>query len=114
MLNLDVGQVINKPSLAGLFDELGFLLSPDLWTEVLAEQIAQQQGIDSLGEKHWRVIHHIRAKYLEVGGLPAMRLVCRAVSLSKQEVYDLFGGCLSVWRIAGLPDPGEEARTYMS
>jgi len=114
MLGFNADHVTNKLSLAGSFDELGFLINSDLWTEMLAENIAQQQGIEALDEKHWRVIHHIRAKYLEVGGLPAMRLVCRAVGLSKQEVYDLFGGCLPVWRIAGLPDPGEEARAYMS
>ncbi|MDQ7016652.1 MAG: TusE/DsrC/DsvC family sulfur relay protein, partial [Gammaproteobacteria bacterium] len=99
---------------AGTFDEYGFLLNPDLWTEALAEKVAHLQGIDELSEKHWRVVKHIRTKYLEVGGLPTLRLVCRAVSLSKEEIYALFGGCLPAWRIAGLPDPGEEARAYMS
>jgi tRNA 2-thiouridine synthesizing protein E len=28
-------------------------------------------------------------------------------------VKQLFGGCLSLWRVAGLPDPGEEARAYL-
>jgi dissimilatory sulfite reductase related protein len=43
-----------------------------------------------------------------------MRRVCRETALSKSEIYDLFGGCLRAWRIAGLPNPGEEARTYLS
>lgn len=29
-------------------------------------------------------------------------------------VKQLFGGPLEAWRIAGLPDPGEEARAYMA
>lgn len=28
-------------------------------------------------------------------------------------VHRLFGGPLEAWKVAGLPDPGEEARTYM-
>jgi len=26
----------------------------------------------------------------------------------------LFPSCLAAWRIAGLPDPGEEAKAYLS
>jgi len=29
-------------------------------------------------------------------------------------VQHLFGGCRSAWRLAGLPNPGEEALSYMS
>jgi len=28
-------------------------------------------------------------------------------------ILALFGGPIEVWRLAGLPNPGEEARTYM-
>jgi tRNA 2-thiouridine synthesizing protein E len=28
-------------------------------------------------------------------------------------VNDLFGYCLVAWRVAGLPNPGEEARSYL-
>jgi len=45
--------------------------------------------------------------------LPSLRRVCRATGLSRDEVHDLFGGCLPVWRIAGLPNPGEEAKAYL-
>lgn len=28
-------------------------------------------------------------------------------------IVALFGGPIELWRLAGLPDPGKEARTYM-
>jgi tRNA 2-thiouridine synthesizing protein E len=33
--------------------------------------------------------------------------------LGKYAVDRLFGGCREAWRIAGLPNPGEEAKSYM-
>lgn len=96
-----------------LFDEDGFLLEHAQWNEALAQRIAQREGLTHLDEPHWRVIHHVRERFLALGGLPSLRRVCRATGLSRDEVHDLFGGCLPVWRIAGLPNPGEEARTYL-
>ena len=65
-------------------------------------------------EKHWIVLNHVREKYFRLGGLPNMRRVCRETALSKTQIYTLFGSCLAIWRIAGLPNPGEEARAYMT
>jgi dissimilatory sulfite reductase related protein len=96
-----------------LFDEDGFLVDLGQWNEALAQRIAQREGIVRLDEPHWRLIRHVRERFLALGGLPSLRRVCRATGLSRDEVHDLFGGCLPVWRIAGLPNPGEEAKTYM-
>ena len=96
------------------FDEDGYLLDPELWDEDMGQAIALQEGVGTLNENHWRVIDHIRERYFTLGGVPNLRRVCRATSLSKLEVYDLFGSCLTIWRIAGLPNPGEEAKTYLN
>lgn len=96
------------------FDEDRYLLDPELWDEDMGQAIALQEGIGALSESHWRVIDHIRDRYFTLGGVPNLRRVCRATSLSKLEVYDLFGSCLAIWRIAGLPNPGEEAKTYLN
>ena len=96
-----------------LFDEDGYLLDQELWGEQLAQQIAEEEGVGPLTEKHWRVLNHIRGKFFRFGALPNMRLVCRETAISKKEIYGLFGGCLTIWRIAGLPNPGEEARAYL-
>jgi len=96
-----------------LFDEDGFLVDFTQWNEALAQRIARREGIAHLDEPHWRLVRHVRERFLALGGLPSLRRVCRATGLSREEVHDLFGGCLPVWRIAGLPNPGEEAKAYM-
>lgn len=96
-----------------LFDECGFLIDSALWTEALAERLAREAGLGELTEAHWRVIHYLRAKFHALGGIPTMRRVCRDTGLSREEVHQLFGSCFRVWRVAGLPDPGEEAKAYM-
>lgn len=101
------------PVFSALFDEDGFLLDRNLWSEQLGRTIADEEGLGPLTEMHWRVIHYIRGRFLELGGFPSMRRVCRATQIPKDQVNALFGGCRSIWRIAGLPNPGEEARTYL-
>ncbi len=95
------------------FDEDGFLADPATWTPELARQIARLDGVPYLTDRHWLVIELVRARAARVGAAPAMRSVCRAAHSSKEEIYRLFGGCLAVWRIAGLANPGEEAKAYM-
>jgi TusE/DsrC/DsvC family sulfur relay protein len=102
------------PSGPPLFDEYGYLVIQEAWSERLATEIAEEEGVGPLTEKHWRVLNYVRDKFFLLGALPNMRRICRGTVLSRSEIYDLFGGCLSAWRIAGLPNPGEEARTYLS
>ncbi len=94
------------------FDEDGFLTDASAWSEGLAGQLAELDGLGPLTDSHWKVIHHVRERFFRVGGLPAMRLVCRATGLARADVHRLFGGCRAIWRIAGLPNPGEEAKAY--
>jgi tRNA 2-thiouridine synthesizing protein E len=96
------------------FDEDGFLSDPAHWTPALAEELAQEAGIAELGAKHWQVIDFVRERYFTIGALPVMRLVCRASGLDPNSAHKLFSSCRSLWRIAGLPNPGEEAKSYMN
>jgi tRNA 2-thiouridine synthesizing protein E len=43
-----------------------------------------------------------------------MHRVCHDAGIERQQVNDLFGYCLIAWRIAGLPNPGEEGKAYLS
>ena len=95
------------------FDEDGFLIESAEWNPQLAETLAEWEGISPLGAAHWRVIHFVRDHYRRLGGMPPMRRICRSSELSPEEAKRLFGGCPQVWRIAGLPNPGEEAKAYM-
>lgn len=96
------------------FDLDGFLAEPARWTPALAGQIAEQEGLAALGERHWQVIHLVRERYFAIGALPVMRLICRAAGIDPAQAHHLFRSCRSLWRIAGLPDPGEEAKAYMN
>jgi tRNA 2-thiouridine synthesizing protein E len=96
------------------FDEDGFLVDPQDWTRCLAEQLAEQAGIGALTARHWQVIDLVRGRYFTIGALPVMRLICRAVGLDPHQAHRLFSSCRSLWRIAGLPNPGEEAKSYMN
>ena len=96
------------------FDEDGFLCDGQNWTPSLAEALARESGVSELTAKHWEVIHYVRERYFSIGALPIMRLVCRAAGLDPKSAHHLFSSCKSLWRIAGLPNPGEEAKSYMN
>ncbi len=96
-----------------IFDGDGFLIDPDIWDRDLALGIAAQLGIDGMEESHWAVIDYLREHYLTNGTLPWEGNICRDLDLVEDCVHRLFHGPIEAWKIAGLPDPGEEARTYM-
>lgn len=108
-----------KPSPSALsevehaFDPDGFLIDSEMWTPEFAVDIARHDGIGDLTPKHWEVITHVRKQFFSHGSLPVMRLVCRAAGLDRHKAHKLFSGCKSLWRVAGLPNPGEEAKAYM-
>lgn len=113
-------QIVAKPAINGSvftglgFDEDGFLCDAESWDDRVAERLAELEGVAPLQAAHWRVIRFVRDRYLRLGAIPPMRRICRSSELSREEVKTLFGGCLQVWRIAGLPNPGEEAKAYLS
>jgi tRNA 2-thiouridine synthesizing protein E len=108
-----VGAVKAYSIQAARFDEDGFLLDPLQWDEDLAQDIAQADHIGGLTESHFRIIRYLREHYLQNQTLPVMRHVCRSLGLEAHSVHQLFGSCREAWRVAGLPNPGEEAKAYM-
>lgn len=94
-------------------DRYGFLLDPAGWTPTVARWIAREQGIEELGGEHWRIVDWLREHYLEHRTLPVMKQVCHELELDEGCVSRCFGNPRRAWAIAGLPDPGEEARAYM-
>jgi TusE/DsrC/DsvC family sulfur relay protein len=96
------------------FDADGFVAEPGAWTPAVADAIARLEGLPTLSAKHWEVIDLVRGRYYGTGALPVMRLICRAAGIDPRNAHRLFNSCRSLWRIAGLPNPGEEAKTYMN
>ena len=96
------------------FDGEGFLVNPAEWSVALANQLARDAGIDPLTETHWQVIRYLRGYYERMGFIPSARRMCRYLGMAKFEIKTLFGSCLKVWRISGLPNPGAEAIAHIS
>jgi TusE/DsrC/DsvC family sulfur relay protein len=95
-------------------DSEGFLQDPKQWSSALAERLAEQAGLGRLTEEHWRVIGHVRSHFLHNGTLPVMRLICEEIELEPHCINRLFGRDIKLlWHVAGLPNPGEEAKSYM-
>jgi tRNA 2-thiouridine synthesizing protein E len=95
-----------------VFDKDGFLSSPENWNEELARCLAAENGVGELSEEHWKIIHFLREHYLD-GGLTAGSHVCHVHHLDHHCIPELFQSMKAAWRIAGLPNPGEEANAYM-
>lgn len=95
-------------------DENGLLRNPDTWNESVAHELAALEGLGELTTDHWKIIHSLREYYTRYGVAPPMHQICRAHGRDWQWAHDLFHTCLGAWRVAGLPDPGEEARSYLS
>lgn len=89
-------------------NEEGFLVRPDLWDPEVAAVLARdQEGLETLGEKHWAVVNYIRSYWLEHGMAPMIRALCQHTGLRLREVYELFpsGPAKGACKVAGLPKP---------
>ena len=114
-----MGRITDKQTSQGSgqpaqLDHEGFLSDPSLWNRETARILAEMDGIGTLGPEHWAVIYYLREHFEAYHSIPPMAQLCRSQHLEKHAVRRLFGGCREAWRIAGLPDPGEEAKTYMN
>lgn len=96
------------------FDEDGFLRDPNLWNREIALKIAGEEGLDHLDHDQWVMIAFLRRYYFKYFGPPVMHYICHVSQLGPQCGHALFDkGTVEAWRIAGLPNPGEEAKAYM-
>lgn len=93
-------------------DADGFVVDPALWSPGMARVIARQEEI-RLTPEHWAILHELRKRHLASGAIPPAFLVCRCLGLDRKAARRLFGSCRTVWRIAGLPYPGEEVLAHM-
>jgi len=95
------------------YDSDGYLIDKYEWNKTLASQLATKEGIKQLTEQHWQVIHYIREYFNRLNAMPPPRRVCRQLGIEGHDIKAMFGSCLTVWRIAGLPNPGDETRAHM-
>lgn len=88
-------------------DAEGFMTEPDQWNEQIAEQIAAENGIDELTDRHWMVVDYMRKSFLEDGSAPSIRTLGKASGVPIKELYQLFpkGPAKKAAKVAGIPKP---------
>jgi tRNA 2-thiouridine synthesizing protein E len=89
-------------------DEDGFLVRSDDWTEQVARVLAGREGITDLPEDRMDILKFMREYYRKHNFFPIIRFVCRNVHQPRNCVTEQFIDPVKAWKIAGLPNPGEE------
>jgi tRNA 2-thiouridine synthesizing protein E len=85
----------------------GFLTDPAQWTEAMAPEIASNEGICELTDRHWQVIKFMRHEYEAKGTGPTVRVLGKTSGVAVKELYELFpkGPAKIAAKIAGIPKP---------
>jgi dissimilatory sulfite reductase related protein len=88
-------------------DAEGFLLNTSDWTPELAAEIARENGIDELTDRHWLVVNFMRERYLSTGTAPTIRSLGKESGVPVKELYVLFpkGPAKLAAKIGGIPKP---------
>ncbi|MFK8079632.1 MAG: TusE/DsrC/DsvC family sulfur relay protein [Granulosicoccus sp.] len=94
-------------------DHEGYLMSRADWSEALAQELAEVDGIE-LTEAHWEVIHFLQEYYENYEIAPAIRILTKQIGKrfgkekgNSKYLYELFpkGPAKQACRYAGLPKP---------
>lgn len=85
----------------------GFLTDPNEWNEEIAAEIARNEGIDELTERHWIVVRFMRDQFFEKGTGPTVRVLGKTSGVTVKELYQLFpkGPAKVAAKVAGIPKP---------
>lgn len=88
-------------------DADGNLVNLSDWNEEIAKELAKEEGIDELTDKHWQVINYMRKVFSESGDAPSIRKLTKESGVDTKTLYALFpkGPAKKAARIAGLPKP---------
>jgi len=96
-----------------VFDPDGFLIDPAMWSESLADRVAQADGLGELNDLQLGLLHALRREFSKHGTVTALSHVCHLTGQSADCMQHLFPSPREAWRVAGLPNPCEEAKSYM-
>jgi TusE/DsrC/DsvC family sulfur relay protein len=93
-------------------DNDGFLAEFEDWSEAVARVLAAQEGITGLAEDQLDILKFMREYYKKHKFFPIVRYVCKNVHQPRNCVTDKFIDPVTAWKIAGLPNPGEEVINF--
>jgi len=96
-------------------DKNGYLTNLNAWNEAVAAAIAGKEGIKKLTDEHLEVVRFLRGYYVKFNSFPLINMVCSNLHKPKKCMTEPFKmDPLKAWKIAGLPQPGEEAISYLA
>lgn len=97
--------VVNSASLQR--DADGHLANRGDWNETVARELAKEEGIAELTERHWKVIYFMRKEFELKGDAPSIRKLTKESGVDTKELYALFpkGPAKKAAKIGGLPKP---------
>ena len=77
------------------------------WNETVAKELAKEEGIAELTERHWAVINFMRKEFEAKGDAPSIRKLTKESGVDTKELYALFpkGPAKKAAKIGGLPKP---------
>jgi TusE/DsrC/DsvC family sulfur relay protein len=90
-------------------DEKGYLVDYHDWDESVAGLLAEREGIGELSPDQIDILKFMRKFYEEHKFFPIVRAICKNVHQPKECVTEKFIDPIKAWKIAGLPNPGDEA-----
>lgn len=88
-------------------DHEGYMQRPEQWNKEIAQDVANDVGLGTLTDRHWKVIEFMRAKFIETGTAPSIRSLGKESGVPVKELYQLFpkGPAKLAARVAGIPKP---------
>jgi tRNA 2-thiouridine synthesizing protein E len=95
-------------------DADGFLTDIEEWNEDAALALAAREGFVQLSDDQVAVLRALREYYRRYRFFPIIRSICRTVHQPRGCVTDHFADPVTAWKIAGLPNPGEEVLGFGS
>jgi TusE/DsrC/DsvC family sulfur relay protein len=107
-------RVLEQEGMAIAVDEDGFLARTEDWTEAVARVLAEREGIVSLTEGMFDILRSLREYYMKHRFFPIVRSVCKSVHQPGNCITEQFNDPVRAWKIAGLPNPGEEVIGFRS
>lgn len=100
--------------LSVLFDKDDFFIHPEQWDIALAQRIASSEGLGQLDDIQQALLLTLRDEFEKSGSVTALSHICHLNGLEPDCLHQLFRSPRQAWRIAGLPNPGEEAKAYLA
>lgn len=85
----------------------GFLEKVEDWDREIALEIARENGIPELSDRHWLVVNFMRDTYIKTGSAPTIRSLGKESGVAIKELYTLFpkGPAKLAAKIGGIPKP---------